>query len=217
MIGDIAHVCNRGVEKQKIFLGRSYYERFVDNLYLLNNVDGKIRTEKNFYTSNKIKERNKLVEIFKWSLMPNHYHLLLYELVDGGIVEFVKRVGNAFTKYFNIRQDGKRSGYLFQDHAKIVPVITDRHFLYIPFYLDINPLELFYPERRSIPKHLSNKAIDFLKNYEWSSFKDYYGNSRHSSVINKELFYETFDKKPDSYLKELLDLSTCDVDEFTYL
>ena len=213
MIGDMAHVCNRGFEKQKIFLNRSYYERFVDNLFLQNNKDGKIRTVKNIYSTKKIPEREKLVEIFKWSLLPNHYHLLLYEVIDGGILEFTKRIGNSFTKYFNIKHE-KRSGYLFQDHANIVPIVNDSQFLYIPFYIDINPLDLAFPDRRNIPKHLSQKAIDFLKTYEWSSFKDYYGDGTRLPLINKDLFYETFGNDQESYMTELINLSTCDVDKF---
>ena len=39
----------------------------------------------------------RLVNILKWSLLPNHYHLLLEEVEDGGVVEFTKRIGNGFT------------------------------------------------------------------------------------------------------------------------
>ena len=41
MIGDIAHVCNRGVDKRKIFNDKNDYQRFRDNLFLLNNLEGK--------------------------------------------------------------------------------------------------------------------------------------------------------------------------------
>jgi len=143
MVGDIAHVCNRGVEKRKIFLDHADYVRFRDNLFLLNNLEGKIRTKhKNIFQANiKLPERDKLVDIFKWSLLPNHFHLLLHETVDGGILEFTKRLGNAYTKYFNTKNEG-RSGYLFQNSAKIIKVENNRHFLYLPFYIDLNSAEL---------------------------------------------------------------------------
>jgi len=212
MIGDIAHVCNRGIEKRKIFIGRGDYERFVENLFLLNNKPGKIRTTKNIFNNDDLPEREKLVEVLKWSLLPNHYHLLLYEVSEGGIVEFTKRLGNAYTKYFNIKNEG-RSGYVFQNRAKIIPILNQTQFLYIPFYIDINPLDLVFLDRKNIPIRDSKKAVDFLKTYEWSSYRDYFGASNFGSILNKDLFYEQFEVTPETYEQELLDLSTCEVDK----
>ena len=213
MVGDIAHVCNRGVEKRRIFNDNRDYQRFVDNLFLLNNMSGKVRTVKNIFETAKLPKREKLVEVLKWGLLPNHYHLLLYEVVEGGILEFTKRLGNAFTKYFNIKNEG-RSGYLFQNSAKIIPMTNDRQYLYIPYYIDINPLDLIFPNRKNISIRDNKKALDFLRTYKWSSFKDYFGGGGMEQIINKDLFYELFDVKPAAYEKELLKLLTCQVDEF---
>jgi len=213
MIGDIAHVCNRGVEKRKIFLDKKDYERFVENLFLLNNRSGKIRTEKEIFKDNKLPKQEKLVEVLKWSLLPNHYHLLLYEVVDGGVLEFTKRLGNAYTKYFNIKNKG-RSGYVFQNRAKMVVLTEEDQFNYIPFYIDINPLGLIFNDRKNISIKDNKKAVDFLRTYEWSSYKDYFGEGNRATILNKDLFYETFDVKPEKYEAELLKLSTCEVDEF---
>jgi len=196
MIGDIAHICNRGVDKRIVFRDRHDYARFVDNLFLLNNKDGKLRT-KHKHPLNHIgllPEREKLVEILKWSLLPNHYHLLLYEATEGGILEFTKRLGNAYTKYFNLRHGG-RSGYLFQNRAKIIPLESEGHFPYIPIYIDLNAGSLAYGSQE--------KIMNFLKSYEWSSLKDYYGNGNRESVINKELFYKLFENNSTEYYKEL--------------
>ena len=216
MIGDIAHVCNRGVEKRKIFLDRKDYERFTKNLFLLNNKPGKIRTVKNiFTTSDDMPKQEKLVEILKWSLLPNHYHLLLYEKAEGGILEFTKRLGNAYTKYFNIKNEG-RSGYVFQNRAKIIPIVDEKQYSYIPFYVDINPLDLIFPDRKNISLRNNKKAVDFLKKYEWSSYKDYFGDGSRGIIINKDLFYQNFDTDPKTYEKDLLNLSTCEVDELEF-
>ncbi|MDO8590065.1 MAG: hypothetical protein Q7R69_02235 [bacterium] len=215
MIGDIAHVCNRGIEKRKIFNDGRDYQRFVENLFLLNNKKGKVRTVKNIFEAAKLPEREKLVEILKWSLLPNHYHLLLHEAVEGGIIEFTKRLGNAFTKYFNIRNKG-RSGYVFQNRAKVIPITDERQYLYIPYYIDINPLDLIPSDRKNMSTRNNRKALDFLRTYKWSSFKDYFGDGAMEQIINKKLFYELFDVKPEIYEKELLKLSTCEVDEFRF-
>ena len=160
-------------------------------------------------------KQEKLVEILKWSLLPNHYHLLLYEKAEGGILEFTKRLGNAYTKYFNIKNEG-RSGYVFQNRAKIIPIVDEKQYSYIPFYVDINPLDLIFPDRKNISLRNNKKAVDFLKKYEWSSYKDYFGDGSRGIIINKDLFYQNFDTDPKTYEKDLLNLSTCEVDELEY-
>jgi len=210
MVGDIAHVCNRGVEKRKVFLTGNDYSRFIENLYFLNNRKGKLITEKKniFQTPGMLPKQDKLVDVLKWTLLPNHYHLLLHEVVEGGILEFTKRVGNAYTKYFNIKNEG-RSGYLFQNSAKIMRLEEDRHFLYIPFYIDLNSLGV--PLSKMEDK---NKIFELLLRYHWSSLKDYYSQTEHSEIVNQEVFYRLFDHDSASYKKELLDLAGRGVEVF---
>ena len=203
MVGTVAHVCNRGVKRHNIFLDDKDRLRFVLNLYRLNNKSGSLRITKNKDPFNNLPEQNKLVEILKWNLMPNHYHLLLYEKVEGGIVEFTKRIGNAYTKYFNIKNSG--SGYVFQNSAKIIRIEKNPHYLYIPFYIDMNSVSLL-PSWKS-EKRKVKAGIDFLKKYNWSSYRDYFGKkSNFYSIINEELFYELFDTDPKSYQREVVDL-----------
>jgi len=203
MIGDISHVYNRGVEKRKIFLDNQDYSRFRDNLFLLNNKKGKIRTrEKDIRNITDLKQE-KLVEVLKWSLLPNHYHLLLYELVDGGISEFIKRVGNAYTKYFNTKMQD-RSGYLFQNKAQTVLIVEESQFLYIPFYIDLNPLDLKFPNWKSM-RPSKSLASSFLSSYEWSSFRDYFTEGGYQMILNTKLFSNLFELPSQKYEKELFD------------
>ena len=197
MIGDIGHVCNRGVDRRKIFQTQRDYQRFRDNLFLINNCEGKIRTkhEDVFGKGTKLPVRNKLVEIFKWSLMPNHFHLLLYEVVEGGILEFTKRLGNAYTKYFNLKNNG-RSGYLFQNSSKIIRAGDEKYFPYIPVYIDLNAADLVSGS--------FEQKLNFLKSYEWSSFKNYYREMGDEEIINKKLFYDVFETTHELYEDDVL-------------
>ncbi len=181
MVKDIGHVCNRGVDKRRIFQDRNDYQRFRENLFLLNNIDGKIRTRNpNIFVHNaESLHRNKLVEILKWSLMPNHFHLLLYEVVEGGILEFTKRLGNAYTKYFNLKNN-HRSGYLFQNSSKIVRAGDEGYMPYIPIYIELNPADL-------MPGTVKEK-IKFLKSYEWASLKIIMANMEMKVLLTKNFF-----------------------------
>src|SRR3989344_5375552 len=100
MIGDIVHVCNRGFSKEKVFHEEVDFSRFVASLYKFNNKSDALRFQgKDIFADPP--EQDRIVDILKWSLLPNHYHLLLHEKIEGGVVEFIKRLGNGYTKYFN--------------------------------------------------------------------------------------------------------------------
>ena len=202
MIGDIYHVCNRGIRKEKIFDSESDYFRFVLNLYRLNNKGESLRINPNRQLIDSFPEQDKIIEVLKWTLLPNHYHLLLYEKVQGGVLEFVKRLGNAYTKYINIKREA--SGYLFQNSARMIQITNNRHFLYIPFYIDLNLIDLIYSKNENRKIDIK-KSLDFFEKYKWSSFRDYFGNynSKFSKIINKDLFYEIFNTNYKTYHKEL--------------
>ncbi|MFA6094797.1 MAG: transposase [Candidatus Paceibacterota bacterium] len=149
-------------------------------------------------------KQEKLVEILQWVLMPNHYHLLLVEKTEGGITEFMKRLGNSFTKYINIKY--KRSGYLFQNKAQILLLENDAHFLYIPYYIDLNPLDLKFINWKKDGLLDCDSAVHFLEEYRWSSRFDYVRCREYRDVINRELFYEIFDLTEEDYNKEMKDI-----------
>ena len=48
--------------------------------------------------------------------MSNHFHLIVEQLTDGGVSEFMKRLQGGYTSYFNDRYD--RSGTLLQGRFK---------------------------------------------------------------------------------------------------
>ncbi len=196
----IFHVFNRGMAKQDIFRDEADYYRFVYCLYKLNNQGGAIRTRKDRFNL-ELPEQDRIVEILKWSLLPNHYHLLLCEAREGGVTDFIKRLGNAYTKYFNTRYE--KSGYLFQNKAKVVEVENESQFMYIPFYIDFNPLDLKFPSWKKNDRIKEKEATKFLTEYRWSSFRDYAGEVNFPQVINIKMFNELFDTNEKKYLNDI--------------
>ena len=77
---------------------------------------------------NNFVNKEPLVEILAFCLMPNHYHILLRQLRDGGIVKFMKKLGAGYANYFNLRY--KRVGSLFQGRFKAVLVDRDEYLNY---------------------------------------------------------------------------------------
>ncbi len=202
MVGDIKHIFNRGINKNEIFVDNHDRERFIESLYKFNNEGQAVRSEAESFLNNP-PPQEKIVEILKWTLMPNHFHLLLQEKVGGGISEFVRRLGNGYTKYFNIKH--KRSGFLFQNRTKMVLLENNRQFLYIPYYVDLNILDINFPNWKQKGLRDTDKALEFMKDYRWSSFADYFNQRERdlSCIINKELFYDLFDLNNKLYKKEL--------------
>jgi len=182
----IYHIFNRGVDKRDIFSDDSDRQRFLACLYHFNdtaqvrNIDRVCDIQ-----SRTNDDREKLVEILAFSLMPNHFHLLVKPLVEDGVSEFMKKLGIGYTHYFNIKNE--RSGSLFQGKYKFVQVEDDKQLSYIPFYIHFNPAELIEPQWKNRIIHDRNRLISFLRSYQWSSLGDYLGYNRFSNIIDKSI------------------------------
>ena len=167
------------------------YLRFLRQLYELNDEDAVVNM--NYYFNPKtmtvesrpvhkvIKLRKRLVDILVFTLMPNHYHLMLRQKAENGITKFMQKLGTGYTMYFN--KKNKRSGSLFQGRFKAVHLIDNEHLIYLPHYIHTNPLSLNYG---------GSTSIDFLKRYRWSSFLDYVGVDNFPSITERECLLEIF-------------------------
>src|SRR3989344_7025083 len=128
-IGEYYHVYNRGVDKRSIVKDAKDTERFMKSIEFFNTLEPVLSLRDVVSTKNdkNTKPREPLVEIICYKLNPNHYHFLLKEIHEGGISEFMKRLGGGYTWYFNNRH--KRSGALFQGRFKSVHIKSNEQLL----------------------------------------------------------------------------------------
>jgi putative transposase len=77
-----------------------------------------------------------LVNIICYCLNPNHYHIVLEQLVDDGIVKFMHRLGTGYTKNFNTKYN--RVGSLFQGKYKAVHINSNNYLLHVSAYVNLN-------------------------------------------------------------------------------
>jgi len=185
---------NRGVEKRKIFLDDRDYFRFRDDLHDFNTIKRVVFSHydrKNYHLVVRL-PGEELVDILAVCLMPNHFHLLVQEKVDGGAGLFSRKFGGGYTRCFNERY--KREGVLFQGRSKKILVEDDEHFVHLPYYIFSNPLKLIFPEWKDYGVSDVKKAMGFLDDYKWGSFRELFSdkNNIFSSVVNKKLFLELF-------------------------
>ena len=197
----IYHIYNRGVEKRNVFENDKDYFRFIHDLFEFNDTDASLNMAYYFnsqsmevepqYLKKERKPRKLLVEILVFTLMPNHFHLLLRQKQDDGIKKFMQKLGTGYTMYFNKKY--KRVGGLFQGRFKAVHVNKDAHFIHLPYYIHSNPTDLNYG---------GSTSIDFLEKYRWSSFLDYIGKKNFPSVTSREFLLDFFDGEKE-YKKEM--------------
>jgi REP element-mobilizing transposase RayT len=132
--GEKYHVFNRGANKGDIFLDKFDYLRFYNSLAFFNTQEPTInyRLAEGSYKDSK----SKLVNIIAYSLLSNHFHLIIEPLIDGGLSEFMKRVCGGYTNYFN--EKNEHSGTLLQGPYKRVLIESDEQYQYLFAYVNEN-------------------------------------------------------------------------------
>ncbi len=196
--GEYYHIYNRGVDKRIIFKSNPDYERFLMLLYVANTLehlrlDNLInQNRKKFHEILKIDRGPSLVFIGAWCLMPNHFHLIVRQEVDGGITKFMKKVGTGYAMYFNNKY--KRQGALFGGLFKSKLVENnDRYLRHLFGYIHLNPLEIQFPEWEKSVKKPKISMSDFLESYRYSSYWEYRGRKRvENSIIKPSAFPSYF-------------------------
>jgi len=195
---ELWHVLNRGVDGRDIFMDDGDRARFVHNLYEFNDAapaqsperrlrrgdSANVRLRKSYI-------RERIVKIHGWVEMKSHYHLLLSELVEGGIILFLRKLNIGYAKYFNEKHG--RVGTLFQSRTKKVLVERQAQFLYILHYLHLNPLDYlqgaeWWRVRDKAGIGSTTEALRYLETYRWSSYMDYVGMKNFPSLVEKDLF-----------------------------
>ena len=140
------HCFNRGVDKRTVFENEHDATRFLMTLYLANGTEPMqiFNTHKPTLAKAFTEYRGKpIVSLGAYCLMPNHFHLLIKEISDGGISEFMRKLGIAYTMYFNAKN--QRAGNLFVRPFRSRHVGDDRYFQRALQYIHCNPAELYEP------------------------------------------------------------------------
>jgi len=202
---NIYHIYNRGVEKRDVFMNDNDRWRFLQGLFLFNDTksssnllwelereNGRVNFKilKEYFSKNNNTPREPLIRILADCLMPNHYHLLVEPLQEGGITKFMHKLGTGYTMYFNKKY--KRVGGLFQDTFKAVHVDEDNYLQHLLVYINVmNPGQLIEPNLKEEGVKDREKVMKFAEDYLWSTHKEYL-QTRDSIIIDKGLLGNMF-------------------------
>lgn len=183
-VGSYVHVCNRGVRKMPICRQRSDLWRLWFNLFYLNSV----HVPENW--TRELEERDKdaitrfvwlpewgekvpLVSILAYTIMPNHFHLILKEEKERGISRFLHKFSMGYAKFLNIKY--KESGSVFQGRFRSKTATDDAYLRYVIAYVMVkNPLELQGGGLKAAV-HDFERAWRIAVKYPFSSLADYVG------------------------------------------
>lgn len=209
---ELYHVINRGIDGRRLFLDSGDYVRFVHNMYEFNDAapaiglarrdqrDANVGLRKSYI-------RKLLVKVHGWCLMKDHYHLLLSELVDGGLAAFMRKINVGYANYYNGRYE--RHGHLLQGKTKKILLGQQAHFLYVLHYIHLNPLDYLpgvamWRERDKSSIESPETALNYLNRYRWSSYLDYCGTRNFPSILITSHFSNAFGEPYHSALRSFL-------------
>lgn len=207
-IGSYVHVLKRGARGLPITKDKSEQWRFVRLLYYMNDVYSNDYWERDtedlgmFSRPTTWPERKPLVEILAWTLMPNHFHLILKEIKAGGISKFMQKLGGSMSVYANLKHNEK--GSLFQGSYKGRTIIEDRYLRYLASYIMVKNVFELYPGGFKKAQEEFNLAWKWaIEEYKFSSMMDYAFKGKATtegsvSLIDKDILGEIF-KSPNDF------------------
>ncbi|OGZ42264.1 MAG: hypothetical protein A3C80_00310 [Candidatus Ryanbacteria bacterium RIFCSPHIGHO2_02_FULL_45_43] len=195
-IGEFYHVYNRGADKRVIFLDDDDKRRFAKLLFLCNSNNSVVFKEIPIENVFRVNRKSRLIDIGSYTLMPNHFHLLVREKVEDGTSKFMKKLSTAYAMYFNLKN--KRTGSLFEGPFKAQYVDGDQYLEYLYSYIHLNPVKIIEPKWKEQGIKNVKRAKRYVQEYPYSSYADLIGREREESVIlNTEAFPRYFSKPKD--------------------
>jgi len=163
------HVYNRGHNKDRLFYDEVDFKHFE---WLLERCFGKKQQKDS--KGRQYPWFGDKVQLHAYCLMPNHFHLLLYQGEDAtAISKSIQSLAVTYSMYFNKKYN--RRGSVFESAFKASNILNDSYLLHVTRYIHLNP--------------------DKYESWEHSSYKDYIGQSR-SWVITQSIL-ELFDSVGD--------------------
>lgn len=148
--GAIYHVMNRGIARRALFADQRDYERFLQSLARAVDRAG--------------------VRVYAYSLMPNHFHLLV-ETPRANLSDFMLSLQTSYGVYFNRRH--RKSGYVFEGPYRSKVVEGDEYLLRLSRYIHLNAVRT-----KAFAGAPMEAKIKDLRKYRWSSYPAYAGGAK---------------------------------------
>ena len=149
------HVYARGGNRQRIFREPADYEKFL-NLFQRYLSPEEARNAVGVSFPNYYKK----LDLVSFCLMPNHFHLLVYQYQPGAMTQYMRSLLTSYSMYFNKKY--KRSGPLFESRYKASLISDDSYLEHITRYIHLNPRQWRDYEYSSLPYYLQQITDNWI-------------------------------------------------------
>lgn len=201
IIDGIYHIYNKTIDGRQIFTESSNCKKLIEAMSYYRSSATVMRLSKfhrlsseikNYYQKQIIDKKRFRVLILAYSLMPNHFHLLLKQKENQGVSNFISKIQNSLTKHFNILNN--RIGPILLHRFKSNPITTEEQLKHVSRYIHLN----------CYSGGLVND-LNEICNYSWSSFNEYLNPNINNGICEKNVILSLFDNKQEIYKKFVLD------------
>jgi len=195
-VGSFLHIIKRGARGFDVVRDENDKWRFLRSLYFMNddffdkNWPLSTKGKGMFYRPEEWPKQKPLVSILGYTLMPNHFHLILQETQEGGVSLFMKKLGQSMSNYSNSKYE--EQGSLFQGPYKSKTIITDTYFRYLAAYVLVKNTFELYP-RGGIDAGQKNfeDVWKWAMEYPFSSLRNFM-NEEISPILKQDHLHEIF-------------------------
>lgn len=190
------HIYNRGINKERIFRDEQDYKTFLSYLKFYLSIPILQGDSLKAAPSRQLKNYSGQVRLNAYCLLPNHFHLLIWQKEFDRINFFMRSLATKYSRFFNCKYN--RVGPVFQSVYKAVLVESEEQLRYLSKYIHRNSLDVL-PTR------------SLLAGYKYSSYPNYLGLFNQAWVIPLDFinssyksFVEEIDERDLPMIKSVL-------------
>jgi hypothetical protein len=194
----IVHVVQRGVRGSDIVQDDADRLRFARLLYHANDEFRDEYWERStkelgaFERCPQWPERKEITQVLAWTLMSNHFHLILKEIRPGGITKFMQKINGSMSTHFNKKYGLKGSLFQGSYKSRTADLHGDLYLKYLFVYVLVkNPLEMRSSVLQISDAHL-NEGFDWGANYPFCSLGEFLG-QRHPHISRVSALNDLFE------------------------
>ena len=194
-VGSILHATKRGTRGMDIVRDTPDWNRFPKLLFYLNDTFFDTNWQQTVALLNPFERpadwpaREPLARILAWTLLPNHFHLLLEEIREGGISKLMQRVCGSMSAYSNAKYHER--GSIFQGAYRSRTVSEDSHLRYLTFYIQVKNVLEMYPGGLKRALDRFDEAWEWAMHYKFSSLPAFIAHAN-SPITEPELLWDLY-------------------------
>lgn len=209
-IGSIVHVIKRGARGLLIVRDEDERARFVRGLCYLNDTFREQfwdKSTRKIHLGVRLEnwpKKEPLCDILAWTLLPNHFHMILRETSEGGISKFMQKLCGSMSTYSNLKH--KERGSLFQGsyRGKTADLRDDVYLKNLFVYVLIKNVFECHPKGFTYALNNFDSAFTWGLEYSYSSLAEFMYTT--DAIGVKDAFSLSFEspKEFKSYAKEAM-------------